>query len=183
MATKTMKNTKTYELLSGEILDLSWLSQANLQYLQKLTNDAMEGADYFNLLRRVKGPEAPLLRGGRITKAVVRSAVYRASHDIADRAGIEQGYLLAPDIERPATLGPTETLLSLTEAAELIGISRPATHQALVEGRLPGQKVGNAWIVTKADAEAFKRNRSTRREKGIMLEIAQLPKYRSSGSR
>jgi len=158
----TTKDTKTYELLSGERLDLSQVTESDWTYLQELSTDAREGADYFDLLRRVKGPESPLLDGGRITKALVRSAVYRVAHDIADRVGIKQGYLLAPDVERPATLGSPEKLLSLTEAAELIGISRPATHQALVEGRLPGQKVGNAWVVTRADAEAFKRNRSER---------------------
>jgi hypothetical protein len=158
----TMKDVKTYTLLSGEIISLLGLSPADHQYLLKLNSDARGDVDYFDLLRRVKGPESPLLRDGRITKEVVRSAVYRAAHDIADRAGIEQGYLLAPDVEQPATLGASEKLLSLTEAAEVIGISRPATHQALVEGRLPGQKVGNAWVTTKTDAEAFKRKRAER---------------------
>ena len=53
-------------------------------------------------------------------------------------------------------------LLSLTETADLIGITRPAAHQALVEERLTGQRVGNAWVVRRPDAEAFRRGRSSR---------------------
>lgn len=154
---------KTYKLLNGEETDLAGLAGADLKFLKQLSADAARGADYADLLGRVKGPGAIPLRGGPITPAVARSVLYRIAHDIADRVGIEQGHLLAPDIDLSAVkVEASGDLLSLTEAAELIGISRPATHQALVEGRLRGQRVGNAWIVRQVDAEAFKRSRSSR---------------------
>jgi hypothetical protein len=152
---------ETYELLTGEVLNISGLADAERAFLKQLSADAAEGADYFDLERRVKGRGALPLRGGPITPAIARSVLYRAAHDIADRVGIEQGYLLAPDVDRSG-VEPSGDLLSLTEAAELIGISRPATHQALVEDRLRGQRVGNAWIVRGADAEAFRQGRSSR---------------------
>ena len=102
------------------------------------------------------------LRGGPITPAIAASAIYRAAHDMADRVGIEQGYLLAPDVERPTDLGVDDDLLSLAEAAELIGITRPAVHQAVKEERLRGRRVGNAWVIRRADAETFRLNRQRR---------------------
>jgi len=151
----------TYELITGEVVDLAGLTEAEREFLQRLSADATAGVDYFELLRRVKGPDAVPLRGGPITPAIARSALYRAAHDVADRVGIEQGYLLAPDVDTSG-VERGDDLVSMTEAAGLIGISRPATHQALVEGRLRGQRVGNAWIVRRADAESFKDQRSTR---------------------
>jgi excisionase family DNA binding protein len=151
---------KTYELLTGERLDLSGLEKREAAFLDRLKADASEAsADYFELLRRVKGREAIPLRGRPITPETARSPLYRAAHDIADRVGIEQGYVLRPDVDRTVAK-PEAGLLSMTEAAELIGISRPAVHQALSEERLPGRRVGNAWVVRRSDAEAFKRGRS-----------------------
>jgi hypothetical protein len=152
----------THELLSGEKLSLGGLTNEERTFLHRLASDAKRDADYFDLLRRVKGPEAFPLRGGPITPAIAASVLYRVAHDIADRNGIEQGYLLPPDVAKPVELKGGRDLLSLTEAAELIGITRPAAHQALVEERLRGQRVGNAWVVTRADAEAFRKARSNR---------------------
>ena len=152
----------TYTLLSGEPLDLSGLANEERRYLEELVGDAGNGVDYFDLLRRVKGRDALPLRGGAITPVIVSSVLYRAAHDIADRVGIEQGYLLAPDVKRPTDLGVDDDLLSLTEAARVIGITRPAAHQAVKEERLRGRRVGNAWVIRRRDAEEFKLNRSQR---------------------
>lgn len=153
---------ETHKLLPGETLNLSKLTEEERAFLRRLAKDAERGADHFDLLRRVKGPKALPLRGGPITPAIAASVLYRAAHDIADRVGIEQGYLLAPDVARSAEANGVGDLLSLTEAADFIGITRPATHQALTEKRLWGRRVGNAWVVARADAEAFKSTRSTR---------------------
>jgi hypothetical protein len=153
---------ETHKLLTGETLNLSKLTEEERAFLRRLAKDAKGGADYFDLLRRVKGPKALPLRGGPITPAIAASVLYRAAHDLADRAGIEQGYLLAPDVPRSAKANSTGDLLSLTEAADFIGITRPAAHQALSEKRLQGRRVGNAWVVARADAEAFKQARSSR---------------------
>jgi excisionase family DNA binding protein len=151
-----------HKLLDGEVVETSGFSEAEHRFLKKLADEGRRGAEYFDLLRRVKGQGALPLRGGRLTPQIATSAFYRVAHDIADRVGIEQGYLLAPDVERPVGTRVERDLLSLTEAAELIGISRPAAHQALVEGRLKGQRVGNAWVVRRADATAFKETRDGR---------------------
>lgn len=150
------------KLLTGETLSLSKLTEEERTFLRRLAKDAGRGADYFDLLRQVKGPKALPLRGGPITPAIAASALYRAAHDIADRVGIEQGYLLAPDVARSVGANGAGDLLSLTEAADFIGITRPAAHQALTERRLRGRRVGNAWVVARADAETFRKSRSNR---------------------
>ncbi len=151
----------SYRLLLGEVLELSLLTAEEMLYLRELSAAAEGGAEYFDLLQRVKGKGALPLRGGAITPVIAMSVLYRAAHDIVDRVGIKQGFLLAPDVDR-STVKPGDDLLSLTEAAEFIGISRPATHQALVESRLVGQRVGNAWVIRRAAAEEFKEARSHR---------------------
>ena len=151
-----------HRLQTGDVLDLSALPAQERRYLDQLSEDARQGTDYLDLLRRVKGPDALPLQGGRITPSIAASSLYRAAHDIADRVGIQQGYLLAPDVVVPAKRSHGGDLLSLTEAAEIIGISRPAAHQALMEERLRGRRVGNAWVVSRPDAEAFKSARSER---------------------
>lgn len=158
---------KAHQLLTGETLNLSTLNADERDFLAVLTQDAEGGADYFELLRRVKGPGALPLRGGPITPAIAASVFYRAAHDIVDRVGIDQGYVLAPDvaIDRKSLPAQGHELMSLTEAAEFIGITRPAAHQALVEGRLNGRRVGNAWVVMKVDAERFKQTRTKRTRK------------------
>jgi excisionase family DNA binding protein len=162
---------KSYELLTGERIDAAAFDQREEDFIRKLSADAESGADYFDLLKRVKGPDAFPLRGGRITAAVARSPLYRIAHDVADRVGIVQGYLLDPKVDR-SVVQPNAELLSLTEAAGLIGITRPAAHQALAEKRLVGQRVGNAWVVRRSDVETFMRARSARPSGGTTSEGA-----------
>jgi len=48
-----------------------------------------------------------------------------------------------------------ERVLSVTEAAELAGVSRTAVYYALQEGRLSGIRVGRAWVITEAAVVAW----------------------------
>jgi hypothetical protein len=168
---------KTYELLTGETIGVAEFDKREEEFIRNLSTDAEKGAEYFDLLKRVKGREALPLRGGQITPAIARSPLYRVAHDIADRAGVAQGYLLPPKADRTVVKYDAE-LLSLTEAADLIGITRPAAHQALTEKRLAGQRVGNAWVVRRSDAEAFQRGRSGR-PGAAMISEATLAESRS----
>lgn len=43
-------------------------------------------------------------------------------------------------------------LLSLTEVAELLKITRPSVFEAITNGRLPATKIGNQWAVKRSDA-------------------------------
>lgn len=152
---------KDYKLLGGEVLKLDEVQGTDLAFLDRLIAEAKAGRDYFELLRQVKGPDALPLRGDRITPAVANSVLYRVAHDVADRVGIEQGYVLAPGVDA-STVKPSPDLLSMTEASTLIGITRAAVHQAILEERLRATRIGNAWIVQRQDAEAFREARASR---------------------
>lgn len=42
---------------------------------------------------------------------------------------------------------PLPDLISVTEAAQRLGISRAAAHKRIVAGTLPARQVGNGWVV------------------------------------
>lgn len=42
---------------------------------------------------------------------------------------------------------PLPDLISVTEAAERLGISRAAAHKRIAAGTLPARQVGNGWVV------------------------------------
>ncbi|KQP81550.1 helix-turn-helix domain-containing protein [Aeromicrobium sp. Leaf291] len=52
-------------------------------------------------------------------------------------------------------------LLSLTEAAERLGVSRQAVHQRIESGSLPAAKVGNGWAIAAAAVTPPARSRAT----------------------
>ncbi len=160
-----------YELLNGEVLDLARLPPADRAFLAELSRDAAAEGDYSDLLGRVKGPGAVPLRGGRITPDVAGSVLYRVAHDMADRVGIRQGLVLEPGVEVP-DMDDEGGLLSLTEAADLIGISRAAAHQALRESRLRGLRVGTAWIVRRVDAESYQPRARSQAANGAEQKLA-----------
>jgi excisionase family DNA binding protein len=44
-------------------------------------------------------------------------------------------------------------LVSLTEAAELLGVSRAAVHKMIGKGQLVGAQVGTTWVFRRAVVE------------------------------
>jgi excisionase family DNA binding protein len=49
--------------------------------------------------------------------------------------------------------------LSITEAAEILGVSRQAVHSLIKRGRLEARKVGNAWMISRNSVAARLSNR------------------------
>lgn len=45
-------------------------------------------------------------------------------------------------------------LVSVTEAAQMLGVSRQAVAQRLEAGSLPGQRVGTIWVIARGDVLA-----------------------------
>lgn len=60
----------------------------------------------------------------------------------------------AEEFDRRLGVGPVPELASVTEAAEQLGVSRQAVLQRLEAGTLPGQKVGNGWVIPRAALQA-----------------------------
>nr|WP_297429782.1 helix-turn-helix domain-containing protein [uncultured Actinotalea sp.] len=58
------------------------------------------------------------------------------------------------EFDRRLGLEPVPELLSVTEAARLLGVSRQAVLQRVESGSLPATRVGNAWAIQRAAVES-----------------------------
>ncbi len=142
-----------YELLNGETLDLSPLPKQDVEFLLDLMQRAMNDEDYFDLERRVCGQGAYTLKGSvRVTREVHDTPLFRAAEDIVDRAGIRQG-ALAPDPGDERV--PIEDIVSVTEAAEALRITRSAVIKAAQAGRIKGKKIGQTWALLRRSVDSY----------------------------
>lgn len=143
-----------YQLMKGEVVSLDGFSRRDLAFVVELQQRAREGEDYFSLDRKVRGPGAyPLKGNARITREVQGSPLFRVAEDIVDRTGIEQGVLAADDDDE---LDLAADVLSATEAAERLEITKSAVIKALRAGRLAGTKIGKTWAVSRRSVESYK---------------------------
>ena len=143
----------SYQLLDGDVIDLGMLPREDLAFLLDLQRRAMEDEDYFDLERAVCGPGAyPLKDSPRVTREVHRTALFRVAEDIAYRVGIRQGVLAPNDDDE---LVPTEGIMSVSEAADELGISRSAVAKAAQVGRIKGKKIGRTWALLKRSVNSY----------------------------
>ncbi|WP_087507942.1 helix-turn-helix domain-containing protein [Cellulomonas iranensis] len=95
-----------------------------------------------------------------IPAADVRQAVTVALALTADATGGAQvvgiEVLTTAEFDRRNGLAPVPDLLSVTEAAETLGVSRQAVLQRLELGTLPGTKVGTTWAIPTSAVEALR---------------------------
>jgi hypothetical protein len=85
------------------------------------------------------------------------SPLYLAAQDIAMCTGTEQGLILAPEHEAERAKPPTDgSRISVTQAAELIGITRAAVYKAFERDALRALRLGNVTVVDRASALAYK---------------------------
>lgn len=84
----------------------------------------------------------------------LRQAVTTASalvHQAAGDATVRRLEVLTTEaFDARQGLAPLPELVSATEAAAALGVSRQAVLQRLESGSLPGRKVGNGWVVPAA---------------------------------
>ncbi len=154
MARPAKKTCATYQLLNGEDLTLAELPRADMEFLFDLMRRAVGDEEYFSLERSVCGPGAyPLKGAGRVTAQIHRSLLFRVAEDIMDRAGIRQGFL-APDLEGGRV--PVEDIVSVTEAAESLGVTRSAVIKAAQTGRIKGRKIGHTWTLLRRSVDNYK---------------------------
>jgi hypothetical protein len=120
-----------------------------------------QAVSYFEIYPTALGPGSPALAGrARVDKRVAGSDLYQVARDIATRAGIEQGLILAPQHERErANPSADASMISVTQAVELIGITRAAVYKAVQKGALRANHIGNVTIVDRASAIAYKAGR------------------------
>jgi predicted DNA-binding protein (UPF0251 family) len=152
-----------HKLLSGETVSLSDLTRREQAFLRNLQQMIKDGASYFDIERAAIGPGSPALEGrNRVDRRIVTAPLYRLARDIATRAGIAEGLILAPEhAPRRAELANDGTMISVTQAANHLGISRAAVHKAINEKRLLGRHVGNLVIVDRGDCMRYAAERQS----------------------
>src|SRR5689334_8243959 len=113
-------------LLDGRTAELGGLDARQRAFLADLEKMRRQGVSYFEIYRTALGPGSLALEGrARIDRKLVASPLYLAAQDIATRAGIEQGLILAPEHAHARSKAPADgSMISVTQAAALIGITR-----------------------------------------------------------
>lgn len=165
---------RTYTLLNGKKVDLAELSASERAFLGDLRRMARAGISYFEIERTAIGPGSPALRGWHtITPQIASSPLYAAAGDIATRAGIEQGLILAPQFEHFRGDFPRDgSHISTVQAAHLIGISRAAVHKAIKAGKIDVLRIGNVTVVDKKSAIEYRQRRESAAEASVQVEEA-----------
>ena len=153
---------KRHKLLSGETIGLEDAEARDVAFLQNLQRMATSGISFFELERVAIGPGSPALQGwSRVTREIVSSPLYRVAADIATRAGIAEGLILAPEHENKRSQIPADrSLMSVTQAANTLGISRAAVHKAIQQKRLAAERYGNVILVSREAVLRYKRERA-----------------------
>jgi excisionase family DNA binding protein len=163
---------KRHKLLSGETILLEDLGARDIAFLKNLQRMAKDGISFFELERVAIGPGSPALQGwSRVTREIVSSPLYRVAADIATRAGVAEGLILSPEHEDQRPEIPTDrSLMSVTQAANTLGISRAAVHKAIQQKRVAAQWYGNIILVSR---EAVLRYRQERADGGRKASSSQ----------
>lgn len=169
---------RTYRLLDARTIDLQGLTARERQFLADLQKMARAKISYFEIERMALGPGSPALDGrNRIDERIAATPLYLASEDIATRAGIDQGLVLAPEHEAKRAAAPSDgSMISVVQAADLIGISRTAVYKAIEKGTLKGLRIGNVTVVDRQAALAYRSRR------GAMERDGGSPPVRKVGS-
>lgn len=163
---------KTYTLLNGKKVDLTGLSAREKAFLRDLGRIAKADISYFEVERTAIGPGSPALQGWQtITPEIASSPLYLAAGDIATRAGIAQGLILAPQFEHLRGEFPRDgSHISTVQAAQLIGISRAAVHKAIKAGKIEALRIGNVTVLSKKSALEYRQRRESATELPVKTE-------------
>lgn len=163
---------KVHTLLDGREIDACALGKRGMAFLDGLRRMADEGLSYFEILRMAIGPGSPALEGRSTVNApLAESPLYLVARDIATRAGIKEGLILAPEHESMRASVPRDSsFISVTQTANLIGVSRSAVHQAIDGGKIKTQRFGHVLLVLRASAEEYQRERRQRLSGGVRLQ-------------
>ncbi len=151
----------TYRLLEGRTIDLRGLTARQRAFLVDLQKMAREEISYFEIERLALGPGSPALGGrNRLDERIAATPLYLAAEDIATRAGIEQQLVLAPEHAAKLATAPSDgSMMSVVQAADLIGISRTAVYKAIEKGALGAMHIGNVTVVDRESALTYRDRR------------------------
>lgn len=153
---KATDGMERYTTLAGETVEYRRPEPALAAFLARVVDAAHDpGVTESAMIDLLYGPENPLLDTsiipgrGVVTKAAFEHPVYRVLQDLLGRKRVQVGTLdLAASDARHT--------VSVTEAAERLGVHPSAVRQALQTGRLAGRKVGGTWLTTEEALASFR---------------------------
>ncbi len=153
---------KKYTLLDGRHVNLGALDPRERAFIADLEKMVRQGINYFEIYRAAVGPGSVALGGrNRIDRQTAERPLYLVAVDLATRGGIKQGLILAPEHEDERAEAPMDgSMISVAQAADLIGISRAAVYKAIEKGGLRVQRIGNVTVVDRESATEYKTRRS-----------------------
>jgi len=155
--------SRKYTLLDGRHLSLAGLEARELAFLADIEKMVRQGVSYFEIYRAAVGPGSVALGGrNRIDRRIAESPLYLVAVDVATRAGIKQGLVLAPEHAHEGASTPADgSMISVAQASELIGISRAAVYKAIEKGTLRTRRIGNVIVVERKSAVEYRERRGS----------------------
>jgi excisionase family DNA binding protein len=69
-------------------------------------------------------------------------------------------------VDRQREIRDDRSLMSVTQAANVLGVSRAAVHKAIQQKRLPSQRYGNVVLVSREAVLRHKRRRAEAKARG-----------------
>ncbi len=153
---------RKYTLLDGRETTLADLGARERVFLADIEKMVRQGISYFEIYRAAVGPGSAALGGrNRIDRHIAESPLYLVAVDLATRAGIKEGLILAPEHAHERANAPAgSSMISVAQAADLIGISRAAIYKAIERGALRVRRIGNVTVVDRKSAAEYRERRS-----------------------
>ncbi len=140
---------KTYVLLSGEVVSLKGLSGSErdaMKRMKKIIADDPEGdgeGNFFKLLKIV-------------VRFPQNSFCYRVLYDIAQRAGMAQNIIPAPEHERAVKQAKFKfSTIPFATAVKHSKLKFGELRKLLENKTIEGIKVGNVWFVVFSSLEDY----------------------------
>ena len=163
----------SYQTIDGKRINLEKLDDKQRKFLGRLFKMFEANEAYPNLFNCIHSIGSPALLGGEwVTDEVAAHPLYQVCQDLADRLGINQGYLNENDSSGVEKAGIIEAddLLSVTEASKLAGVTPQAIRKAISENRLEAKMVGSSYTIRRSAVVEYLRSRLHRGKRGKLLK-------------
>jgi excisionase family DNA binding protein len=116
---------------------------------------------------RVTLPADDVVQATQTAVAVVAHALTSAGH-VTPVLGVE--VLPADEHDRRASVDPVPTLVSVADAAAVLGVSRQAVQQRIESGSLPATRVGRTYAIRRSDLTVTPRSAPRRASLAAAVE-------------
>jgi len=156
-----MKNS--YMTLEESKVSLDKLTAGEREFLGELTQRQKNGVSYLDFENIYMDPASPVFaHSKRLGKPASETPLFQICSDMAERLGIQQGFLVREEVvRRDAAQADERKELTTGEVAKLAHCTDEAVRKAIRTGRLRARRVGHFSLIAESDALAFVRTRES----------------------